>query len=264
MYSFPCFSILDTYLSSIFSLDKDNSFFQLFIPFLGFTGSIDSPGYLNTGTGQKFIDASQLDAVTKWMANPSPLEPTELASVVPFPALDILDRDLVEMYQTAIATNITNPCLEGLVSNTTDKLCDVLNQGSLLSILQSFDIQTQLCYSQGDTINTPDNFIPEVFENMLVSEATSLLNGILPVTGDHLEAIFLCKINPISYFAMNISLSMDPPAMVTPLEGDELANCLKVSNSPTSSPIPSSDAMTMGLLAVSTVLIEAYFFIFDL
>lgn len=224
---------IDSFLTNAISADLDNVVLAFGLAFAAFVSSVETPGLANTGTGQVLLNDAFRDPtdistdLIEWYASPDPLSFSESSALIPIPATSVLVDDMVELFFAALQGNISSPCTSDLVvQGTTDKLCEILTTETLFDKLPLVEFPVTLCHSPGDTVNPPLHFPPSLFEgNRFVNEATSILNGLIDVTGDHFAAIITCKILPVSFFTVPSQNDTDLPNLIVALGDEDQARC---------------------------------------
>lgn len=196
--------------------------------------SFETPGFLNTGTGQLHLNEEYFDAVVNLTRSPNVAGAIDILEVVPEVTTESWHPGLQALFQTAAERGIGRPCNNAsLVTDDIDKLCDVMKAGTILDMLPSFDIPTQLCFSPDDSLVDARQYEEDVFTDT-VTKISSLLGGLLTVEGDHLSAILTCKLAPVAFFATTPTATA-----IASLTSEELQMCSPVmsTSSPTMSPV---------------------------
>ena len=227
----PSDRLPESYLNGDVSNATNNFIFQGVVPWLAFVFSIETPGLANTGTGQVFLSQEYMDAtndtknVFEWFASPDPYTREKIFQISPIPAIDVINEAFLTLTAQAIGGGLGNPCDSNLVvENTTGKLCEALDQGSLWGILETTDLPVKICYSVNDTVTAPSNFPESIFDN----ENVVLLNNILDIIkaeGDHFEANLRCSINAGSSFTLADPTNEDAPNLIQTFTESEMKMC---------------------------------------
>lgn len=187
---------------------KNNILMQIGNPYTASVMSIELPGLPNTGTGQKLLKPEWMDAnntemnVISWFAPPNQLSTQDILAISPLPSVDVINPDITQLILGALALNQTRFCEPASADPPgVDKLCETFRSFSVWDVMQMIDYPTSLCYSPQDTLITTENFPDFIFDtNDNISRVTSLVNGLLPVTGDHLAAGITCMISAVLYY----------------------------------------------------------------
>jgi hypothetical protein len=181
--------------------ESSNYLLRYILPYLMFTFSNDFPGLANTGSGQiglsppYTVEGNLSRNVLEWFRSPDPLTMAEIISFGPTNAddlLDLLNPNLVQLYISSAAQNVTETCAPEnsmITEGSTDLLCQAIHEASLWPAIRSLSFPLQLCFSPNDALVPTSMFPPELFENELVARFEEVFSGIsLPIDGDHWHA----------------------------------------------------------------------------
>jgi len=206
----------------------DNQLFQQALPAIAFAGSIDTPGYANSGAGEELLDEAWMNMsdspnnVLNWFANGF----GELPETLPFPMTQVLDAALLARFRNVSSDT---PCSSDLdeVFDGTSKSCQMVRESSVLAWLMSSEwtVPTSICYSDDDSFATAMNVPEDLFDEDHISKSQLLLGGLIEVRGDHTEALLLCAISTSFFYSTNGASSGDGPSVITALTDGEQAIC---------------------------------------
>jgi hypothetical protein len=256
--------LTESFDTGLVTLETDNAIFYSILPLSAFAFSSENPGLANSGTEQlalapEWRNTSDFDRdIIAWIESPGLLTREEvgsrmLSTYVP----DICTADYLDLVRKARAANATSLACDSefVLENVTDKLCEAINSVSLLTVVANMDIPLQLCYSADDTVVSSrvytDNSI-DIFGNADVKLYTGPL-GVLPVTGDHADAVILCSVAPLERF-LNVE-SADRSNLISPLTGEQATVCALSKTAPSSTPTgmpPSGATLTFSRFASSS------------
>jgi hypothetical protein len=246
----------ESFDTGLVSLEKDNAAFYSTLPYSAFAFSSENPGLANSGTEQlalapEWTVPNDFDSnIISWLESPGNLTGDEVAlRMMAINPTEILNADYLDLVRQARAANVSFACnSEFVLENVTDKLCEAINSGSLLNVVADYDIPLRLCYSEDDTVMSPRLFMDSeinVFGNPNVKKYWGPL-GVLGVSGDHSDAIYLCTVAPLEFLIDNIGYA-DRLNLISPLVGEQAAVCASSKTVPTPAPtgMPSSGAPMM-------------------
>jgi hypothetical protein len=219
-----------------------------------FSFSAETPGYNNTGTGgSSLLSAAMRDDIVGALSNTG--SQGDLSAVLlPDNLANILNIDTLELFRNAIEFQVERPCDDG--SNVLEEsLCREVLQASSWRILTGeaarLRIPVELCYSNGDTLLSANQFPDEIFADAQVSVfiGPTGLSELAPV-GDHETSLRLCSLSPMLFYSLNGHRPVkvvDRGNFMPALEGAQLQECpatrfdvtLQPSLAPGSTPMPS-------------------------
>jgi hypothetical protein len=246
----------ESFDTGLVTLETDNAIFYSILPLSGFAFSSGNPGLANSGTEQLALASDwrvpgNFDRdIIAWVESPGLLTREEvgsrmLSTYVP----DICNADYLDLVRQARAANATSLACDSefVLEGVTDKLCEAINSVSLLTVVANIDIPLQLCYSEDDTVVSSRVYTDSninIFGNANVKKYSGPL-GLLPVTGDHADAVTLCSVAPLERF-LDVQ-SVDRSNLISPLMGEQAAVCALSKTAPSSAPaeMPPSGATWM-------------------
>jgi hypothetical protein len=251
--------LTESFDTGLVSVETNNAIFYTLLPLLAFAYSSENPGLANSGTEQLLLApewrvSGDFDSnIISWLDTPDFLTSEEIGlrvfAINPINPTEILNADYLDLVRQARAANVSFACnSEFVLENVTDKLCEAINSGSLLNVVADYDIPLRLCYSEDDTVMSPRLFMDSeinVFGNPNVKKYWGPL-GVLGVSGDHSDAIYLCTVAPLEFLIDNIGYA-DRLNLISPLVGEQAAVCASSKTVPTPAPtgMPSSGAPMM-------------------
>jgi hypothetical protein len=217
------------------SFTQNNILFQIIVPYVGFVHSSDLPGLNNTGDAeQRFLSAEFQN-----VSDPAKFVPdtffgpnaamdflTAFARSPPN-ALDTLNPNLVAVLRDAalLQQNVTSgeflgTCPTDLIeTGVNDLLCATMDQGSVWGrIVQTKLPLLELSFSMNDTVTSPTNFPPTLFEN---NPSVRLFAPPLPqlaIAGDHAQACVMSSF-------ISLLERRAKPLPIIPLSLDQQATC---------------------------------------
>jgi hypothetical protein len=211
---------------------------KILAPFSAYAYSTENPFLTNTGTGQimladEYAQGNLSTNALLWFDPPAQLGYGYVA-FMPDVVTDVWSQDVRALYDEARLFGVTDGCT-GYHSNTTDKICETILEGSLMGELASVDFPTIYCHSPEDEMVTFANAPEFPFSNPFVQEYTGVPGvNFLPPSGGHGMSKILCAISPI----LSLLVMEDSPLMNNPLENPP-AECLALKDPPTETPSPS-------------------------
>jgi hypothetical protein len=264
---FPNFQILNVYaagppldletflLDSIATMDANvaNSDTQLrdeLFLLAAFSFSAETPGFSNTGTGSSLLSVAMRDDIVGALSSTGSQE--DLSAVLPDNLANVLNTDILELFRNANEFQIKRPCDDGSIEQN---LCTEVLQASTWRVLSGLEARLrfpiELCYSNGDTLLSADQFPVENFVNAYVTvfAGPTGLNELAPV-GDHEASLRSCSLSPMLFYSLNghrpVNIE-DRGDFMPALEGAQLQECpatrldvtLEPSLAPGSTPRPS-------------------------
>jgi hypothetical protein len=116
--------------------------FKVLTAYSGYAYSNEFPFLANTGVDQRFLADSFLipgtpENAIDWFAAGATIG-LGFVVFVPDIATDIINPDLAAIFDAARADGVTDPCTD-YFTNTTDKLCQMLEESSLIPLLGAFE-----------------------------------------------------------------------------------------------------------------------------
>lgn len=203
----------------------NNLVFQIIVPFVGFVHSNDLPGLANTGNvDQRFLSPDFQDPadistnVFQWFSDPTALDFFQILGLSPNNALETLNPNLVNILRDSGARNVTGTCPADLIEDgVNDLMCRTLDQGNLWETISRTTLPLEVCFSPDDSVASPTNFPPELFENRNVRPFEPPIPQ-LASSGDHLQAQILCSNSALFAFLAN-------PLLVEPLDTNQKNEC---------------------------------------
>jgi hypothetical protein len=253
----------ESFDTGLVSLEKDNAVFYSTLPYSAFAFTSENPGLANTGTEQSALAPewtvpSDFDSnIISWLESPGNLTGDEVTlRMMAINPTDIVNADYLDLVRQARAANVSFACnSEFVLENVTDKLCEAINSASLLNVVADYDIRLKLCYSKDDTVVSPRLFRDSdinVFGNPNVTKYTGPL-GVLAVSGDHSDAIYLCSVASLEFLIDNIGFA-DRLNLISPLMGEQAAVCASSKTAPSPAPtgMPSGATMMFSRVAASS------------
>jgi hypothetical protein len=248
--------LIESFDIGLVTLETDNALFYSTLPFIGFVFSSENPGLANSGTDQlalapEWRNTSDFDRdIISWMESPGVLTLAEISQrMLPVFVPEIFNVDYLDLLRQARAAGVSFACQSEFVTeNVTDKLCEMINSLSLLDVVADLDIPLQLCYSTDDTVISPLVYTDSRFNAFLGNPNVTLYEGplgLIPVAGDHANAVTLCSVAPLERF-LNVDAA-DRPNLISPLTGNQAAVCALSKSGetvqvPTSAPTTTSGA----------------------
>jgi hypothetical protein len=145
-----------------------------------------------------------------WFAHPDPLMLDEIIGssgmpgIAPFPVLEVMNENLLQFLRAAIENGVSSPCTDTIIPAGLDLLCQVMLDFSVLAPMATIDFPTSVCYSEQDTLIPVTSFPDSLFLNANIDRTTSLIGGLLPVTGDNLSAGVVCMIASVLYYVSSV------------------------------------------------------------
>jgi hypothetical protein len=249
--------LTESFDTGLVSLEKDNALFYSTLPYSAFAFSSENPGLANSGTDQLALAPEwrvpgDFDShIISWLESPGNLTGDEIAlRMMAINPTDVVNADYLDLVRQARAANVSFACQsEFVLENVTDKLCEAIRSVSLMNVVANYDIPLQLCYSKDDTVMSPRVFMDSdvnVFGNPNVTRYAGPL-GVLGVSGDHSDAIYLCTVAPLEFLINNIGF-VDRLNLISPLMGEQAAVCASSKTVPSPAPtgMPPSGAPTSG------------------
>jgi pimeloyl-ACP methyl ester carboxylesterase len=119
-------------------------------------------------------------------------ERSAINEVVPIDnPLSILDANIIDTFQRALANGEEDPCVTSVVEGETDLLCRALQAQDLIQVVEETPYPIVLCHSPGDTLVAFEN-LPDVSVNKLLD--------IEQVSGGHESAALDCFLQSIIFY----------------------------------------------------------------
>jgi hypothetical protein len=266
---FPNFQILNVYaagppldletflLDSIATMDAGltNSDTQLrdeLFLLAAFSYSAETPGFNNTGTDFSLLSAAVRDDIVGALSSTG--SQGDLSGVLPDNLANILNTDTLALFRNANVNQIERPCDDGSIDRS---LCNEVLLASAWRVLTGekarLRIPIELCYSDGDTLLSANEFPDKIFadaeDDVTVFAGPTGLNELAPV-GDHETSLRLCSLSPMLFYSLNGHRPVkivDRGNFMPGLEGPQLQECpatrldvtLEPSLAPGSTPMPS-------------------------
>ena len=165
---------------------------------LGEVYSSTNPNAANFGQGQDLLNDENRELALSWLNDPDLSKLEMNAKLIDFDADDeyrienLWNLKIVQFLRDAVEAGVEDPCdpdYEGYVVGENDKFCEALKQNDLIDVLENANYNIELCYSDEDTVATPDN-MPDVSVNTFLTATLK--------TGDHEEAIGACFFDAFS------------------------------------------------------------------
>jgi len=165
---------------------------------LGEVYSSTNPNAANFGQGQDLLHDENRELALSWLNDPDLSKLEMNAKLIDFDADDeyrienLWNLKIVQFLRDAVEAGVEDPCdpdYEGYVVGENDKFCEALKQNDLIDVLENANYNIELCYSDEDTVATPDN-MPDVSVNTFLTATLK--------TGDHEEAIGACFFDAFS------------------------------------------------------------------
>jgi hypothetical protein len=205
-----------------------------------FSYSAETPGYINTGTGQTLLAPEVREPI---VAALSSVRQGQLSAALPDNLADIITPDLLELFRNASEFQMeSRPCDD---SSLDAELCQQIVFGSAWRVLTGevarLNIPIELCYSPQDSWLSARQFPDEIFQDTVDVSTFRGPIGLedLAPFGDHEQSLRLCSLSPMLFYTLE---GHRPTAVedwgnyMPVLDEAESAVCLASRPVPTASP----------------------------